>query len=159
MENREKVVSYLNSKLNDRKLSIDIEKSLYDYISCKTSFSESKKHGHKLFKQKYNYHLRYIISNLEEIKYKIKNNEMVVDYIFEKSSVELFPDNWKEELTNQQEENKFLYQTKRISNTKYKSCFRCNEKNVYVFTKQTRSADEPETVFNECLSCGNKWRS
>lgn len=38
------------------------------------------------------------------------------------------------------------------------TCGRCKGDKVSYFTKQTRSADEPETVFATCQSCGKKWR-
>jgi len=33
----------------------------------------------------------------------------------------------------------------------------CNSDNVYVESKQTRSADEATTKIYECLTCGQKW--
>lgn len=37
-------------------------------------------------------------------------------------------------------------------------CGRCGSNNVSYFERQTRSADEPMTVFATCDKCGNKWR-
>lgn len=37
-------------------------------------------------------------------------------------------------------------------------CPRCKGSNTDYYEKQTRSADEPMTVFNECLDCGKRWR-
>lgn len=36
------------------------------------------------------------------------------------------------------------------------SCSKCHKKTVFHWTVQTRSSDEPSTVFYVCLSCGNK---
>ncbi|GBG34013.1 Transcription elongation factor A protein 1 [Hondaea fermentalgiana] len=38
------------------------------------------------------------------------------------------------------------------------TCSRCNSKKTTHYQKQTRSADEPMTVFVSCLSCGKRWR-
>ena len=35
---------------------------------------------------------------------------------------------------------------------------RCGCKRIYKTTKQTRGADEPETVFLKCSSCSNIWK-
>lgn len=37
-------------------------------------------------------------------------------------------------------------------------CKRCGSDNVYVESRQVRSADEAMTKFYECLHCGNRWR-
>lgn len=36
-------------------------------------------------------------------------------------------------------------------------CLKCQSKNVISSEKQTRSADEPMTIFFTCLNCGNRW--
>ena len=40
-------------------------------------------------------------------------------------------------------------------------CPKCKKYKVDFYTKQTRSADEPETIFARCTikSCGHRWRS
>jgi DNA-directed RNA polymerase subunit M/transcription elongation factor TFIIS len=40
-------------------------------------------------------------------------------------------------------------------------CPKCKQYKVDFYTKQTRSADEPETIFANCTikSCGHRWRS
>ena len=37
-------------------------------------------------------------------------------------------------------------------------CPQCHSRKVDHFGKQTRSADEPETIFAHCLACGHRWR-
>lgn len=37
-------------------------------------------------------------------------------------------------------------------------CFKCHSKKVLYREMQTRSADEPMTVFALCLSCGKRWK-
>lgn len=48
-------------------------------------------------------------------------------------------------------------QTK-VKNTVEIICSRCKSDNVYVESRQVRSADEAMTKFYECLHCGNRWR-
>lgn len=43
------------------------------------------------------------------------------------------------------------------SNCSYR-CKKCGERNAFCQAYQTRSADEPSTLFFTCLSCGNRWR-
>ena len=37
-------------------------------------------------------------------------------------------------------------------------CPKCRHQGAYYLLKQTRSADEPETKFYTCESCGHRWR-
>lgn len=37
-------------------------------------------------------------------------------------------------------------------------CPKCRHQGAYYLLKQTRSADEPETKFYTCESCGYRWR-
>ena len=37
-------------------------------------------------------------------------------------------------------------------------CPKCHHSGAYYLLKQTRSADEPETKFYTCESCGYRWR-
>ncbi|AKA48644.1 DNA-directed RNA polymerase subunit M [uncultured archaeon] len=37
-------------------------------------------------------------------------------------------------------------------------CPKCKHSGAYYLLKQTRSADEPETKFYTCESCGYRWR-
>lgn len=45
-----------------------------------------------------------------------------------------------------------------IKNTVNIYCKNCKSDNVYVFSKQVRSADEATSKFYTCLDCGQKWR-
>lgn len=38
------------------------------------------------------------------------------------------------------------------------SCGKCKSFDIEIRTRQTRGADEPETVFATCTNCGNRWR-
>ncbi|MEW6063448.1 MAG: transcription factor S [Nanoarchaeota archaeon] len=38
------------------------------------------------------------------------------------------------------------------------TCEKCGNKEAYYWTVQTRSSDEPETRFFECVKCGHRWR-
>ena len=37
-------------------------------------------------------------------------------------------------------------------------CKKCQTKEAYFWTQQTRAADEPETRFFKCTKCGHTWR-
>lgn len=37
-------------------------------------------------------------------------------------------------------------------------CPKCKHDKAYSWSIQTRSSDEPETIFYKCVKCGNQWR-
>ena len=38
-------------------------------------------------------------------------------------------------------------------------CGRCKQRKCTYYELQTRSADEPATIFVTCLDCGKNWKS
>ena len=38
------------------------------------------------------------------------------------------------------------------------TCSKCRSKKTTFYEMQTRSADEPMTLFIQCLSCGSRWK-
>src|SRR5574343_260451 len=55
-----------------------------------------------------------------------------------------------------EEENDFIICPYEISEG-ILTCRKCGCKKIFSFTKQTRSLDEPTTVFALCSQCGNRW--
>ena len=37
-------------------------------------------------------------------------------------------------------------------------CGKCKSKRTLSYAKQTRAADEPTSIFAQCVDCGNQWR-
>jgi len=160
---RNNVVLYIKKKIKDTniapKLSKELEEAVYKNTLHHTSLNEIKMLKYQIFKQRYNYRLGIIIQNITEFENKIKEKEITPDDIFNKKPIDLFPERWAEVVKRKNEEEKFLYETQLVSNSETAMCYKCKEKNVYVTYKQTRSADEPETIFYRCLTCSNKWKT
>jgi len=55
-----------------------------------------------------------------------------------------------------EEENDFMVCPYEISEGVL-TCGKCGCKKIFSFSKQTRSMDEPTTVFGLCSQCGHKW--
>ena len=71
---------------------------------------------------------------------------------------ELYPENWHMLLERQMKrETKLLEGNKDMATDQFR-CNRCNKRQCTYYEMQTRSADEPMTIFIRCLNCGKQWR-
>jgi transcription elongation factor S-II len=89
---------------------------------------------------------------------RIKDGEFALEAIPSMSSYELYPEHWKE-LADRQliREQKILEGDKSRATDQYK-CHRCGKRECTYYELQTRSADEPMTIFITCLNCGKRWK-
>jgi transcription elongation factor S-II len=71
---------------------------------------------------------------------------------------ELYPENWQHLMEQQMKrETKLLEGNKDMATDQFK-CGRCYKRQCTYYEMQTRSADEPMTIFIRCLNCGKQWR-
>ena len=71
----------------------------------------------------------------------------------------LFPENWKELIDEKYKRDRVLYEVDQGGATDEFKCNRCKQRKCTYYELQTRSADEPMTVFVTCLNCGKRWRT
>ena len=118
------------------------------------------------FVEIYKQSFRSVISNLHP-KSPVKNPRLlhrVIGGEFELSAIpfmtpyEMYPEKWfelKDKLM--QREQKILEGNKSRATDQFK-CRRCGKRECTYYELQTRSADEPMTIFIMCLNCGKEWR-
>lgn len=71
---------------------------------------------------------------------------------------ELFPENWRQLMEKRMKrETKLLEGNKDMATDQFR-CNRCNKRQCTYYEMQTRSADEPMTIFVRCVNCGKQWR-
>ena len=75
-----------------------------------------------------------------------------------KSPQEMRPDIWSEIVSDKKERDS-AYGAKPAANTNMYRCRKCQSRECHYFGLQTRSGDEPMTIFVTCLNCGNRWRT
>ena len=106
-----------------------------------------------------------LYANLDSSSY-IKNMRLLERYVsneFDASELarmdreSLFPEIWKK-LLDEKQKSKFKYKKDTDGATNKFKCSRCKKRVCSYFELQTRSADEPMTVFVTCLNCGKRWR-
>ena len=144
-----------------------LEKEIY-----KASLKESdikhiiKDWKNKQFEQIYYTFVRKIVGNLYQDSY-VKNKELIQKYeakqitfetICSMNYYDLYYSKWDTHITNQQNIEKRQMEGNKSMATDQFLCTRCYKRECTYYEMQTRSADEPMTIFINCLNCGKNWR-
>ena len=90
---------------------------------------------------------------------RMKKMEFTPSELVNMSTQELFPEHWKQLIDEKYRKNKVLYETKKEAMTDQFKCRKCKSRETCYYEMQTRSADEPMTIFITCLNCGNRWKN
>jgi DNA-directed RNA polymerase subunit M/transcription elongation factor TFIIS len=89
---------------------------------------------------------------------RCREGEFPLEHIPSMTAYEMFPEHWKEIADKHLvREQKILEGNKSRATDTYK-CRRCGKRECTYYELQTRSADEPTTIFVACVNCGNRWR-
>ena len=131
----------------------NIELNIYNYAS---KYSNNKKVNFiiYIYNHKYNNLINDIINN-EKLLYDINNNDDI-NKICYLSRLELNPNIWKKRYDKY---NTSVESINYISKSNIYTCNNCKKNECNIYQLQTRSADEPMTVFITCINCGKKWRN
>ena len=108
---------------------------------------------------------RSIYSNLKKDSYinnvtlidKLKNIDFLPHKLAYMSCEEIFPEKWASIIKKQKLKFKAAYEIKQVSMTDSVKCGKCRNNKISYYELQTRSADEPMTIFIQCLNCGKRW--
>ncbi len=118
------------------------------------------------FVELYRQVVRTVISNIHpnspvnnpRLLTRVLDGEFELSAIPFMTSYEMFPEKWFALRDKQlQREQKILEGNKSRATDQFK-CRRCNKRECTYYEMQTRSADEPMTIFITCLNCGKEWR-
>lgn len=111
----------------------------------------------------YNQKIRSIVNNLNEKNKRINNKTLRKSILNGKidpyfvaflSPSQLHPVAWAKELDK---ENKNNEAKNNIKTTDLYKCYKCGNRKCTTLQRQTRSADEPMTIFITCIVCHNTW--
>lgn len=153
----------INSKIKLMKyvpfeIANKIELSIFEFTLITI---ESKKYNFEIIDSIYNQKVNSIIANLDPNNKRFQNTTLLdsllknrIDPYFVAflSPHQLNPNSWKKELDREKQNNEA---STNIKTTDIYTCYKCKKKNCTTTQKQTRSADEPMTIFVTCLECHN----
>jgi len=104
-----------------------------------------------------NFHPNTYVGNTE-LYARYKSGEITFKDISEMDTYQLFEERWKESFMQQQVREKRQLEGNKAMATDQFLCMRCHKRECTYYEMQTRSADEPMTIFITCLNCGKHWR-
>ena len=159
---RNKVVESIDKILGfPSAMSRNIEKSIFNYsIDKAQEYKIIKRWDNPFFVQIYldKFKMIYFTIKKEEIKEKIKIGVLLTKDLAYKTHQEIYPEKWKQMMDNKKIRLENKYFPKIEASTDTFECRRCKKNRCTYYQAQTRSADEPMTVFVTCLECGNRWK-
>jgi transcription elongation factor S-II len=175
---RETIIQKLSELLLNEKKAKNVERSIYNWSiqSLKNNLLHhvnDKKYNNDLtwdnlrFRNMYTGKCRSILFNLRNptnpsFLQKVLNGEVPTQTIANLSPKEIFPDLWEPILQKKLEKemkalkNQGLMLEQAVEGSR--SCSKCKCRKIHYYELQTRSADEPMTIYYTCLQCSNRWK-
>jgi len=158
---RSKIIEFLNKKIENIKMSENLEKGIFNYTleECEKK-NLIKKWCNEYFCIIYIQKVKALIFNLNnnDLFSKLINKEIKAHEFAYMNHQSMRPDLWNILLEEKKikDENKFV--PKIEASTDDFTCTKCKSKKCTFYQLQTRSADEPMTTYVSCLNCGNRWK-
>jgi len=158
---RANVRQKLDAILQNEKNSCNLEKGIFNYSLKEAEYRKVvKKWDNKFFVQIYIDRLRSIITNLKgEVLQHINDGTIKPHVVAFMTHQELSPDKWDEMIKAKIIRDKNKFETTISASTDTFTCRKCKGNQCTHYCQQLRSADEPMTVFVQCISCGNRWKT
>lgn len=108
---------------------------------------------------------RRVIGNLDPTSYvknthvweRFKNSEITLEQIVNQNYYELCPENWQVMVDRRAKRERIQLEGDFSRATDKWLCNGCKMRKCTYYELQTRSADEPMTIFIQCLNCGKRW--
>jgi len=159
---RKNIVAKLNVILNDDKKSINMEKAIYNFTIKEGKIQKIiNKWDNKQFVTLYISKLWTIFNNLKNptILKQINDGEILPQTLPFMSHQEMNSDRWKDLIERKIKRDESKYSNRLEASTDMFTCSKCKSKKCTYYELQTRSADEPATIFITCLNCGKNWKN
>ena len=147
--------------------TLELETSIYNGTIKRTRAQRIVRcWTYPLFVHVYLMQAKHIASNFSSSSYvgntelfeRFKAGEIQIADLATMDRYELNPSRWKTQFDNQQTREKRQLEGNRSMATDIFLCKKCNKRECTYYEMQTRSADEPMTIFITCLNCGKHWR-
>jgi transcription elongation factor S-II len=152
----------LNAIIKNETTTANLEKGIFNY-SLKEAANRKviKKWENIYFVQIYTDRLRSIFMNLRnpELLETLADDKIKPHEIAFMTHQEMRPDMWKELIEAKQKRDMLKFESNMEASTDTFTCRKCKSRKCTYYSLQTRSADEPMTIFVTCLDCGQRFKT
>ena len=158
---RENIKKKLNNIIQNENKTCNLEKGIFNY-SLKEADQRKiiKKWDNAYFVQIYLDRLRSIMTNLKgEILENIQDGSIKPHIVAFMTHQELCPEKWSELIEAKSKRDKNRFEVNIAAATDTFTCRKCKGNKCTYYLQQTRSADEPTTIFVQCLICNQRWKT
>lgn len=145
----------------DPDAAINLEKGVYNYAIQESNFKKIvKKWENPAFSQLYLDRLKTIYLNLKnpDLLASLQKGDIAPQSLAFMTHQEFAPEKWKSLIEQKMKRDIAKYDKKIEASTDMFTCKKCHSKKCTYYELQTRSADEPATIFVTCLDCGKHWK-
>jgi DNA-directed RNA polymerase subunit M/transcription elongation factor TFIIS len=146
---------------------VDLDRGIYN-----ATIQESKKRGIRChwenpdFIEVYKGISRRCLINLNPTQYvgnsrlldRLKDGEFPAHQVPFMSAREMYPEHWQQLADEQLKRETTMLDGNPEEGSDMFKCKKCGKSRTRYWEMQTRSADEPMTIFIRCLNCGKEWR-
>jgi transcription elongation factor S-II len=158
---RSNVTKKINILFENEKHSSNLEKGIFNYALKEAEQRKVlKKWDNRHFVVIYVDKLRSVYNNLKKtLIEQVNNGSIKVHTIAFMSHQELCPEKWDELIAAKCKRDQYKFETHIEAATDTFTCRKCKSNKCTYYLQQTRSADEPTTIFIQCIDCGNRWKT
>lgn len=148
--------------LTNEKIATNLEKAIYNYTIKEANQKKIiKKWENPHFSRIYLDRLKSIYLNLKNENWvdQLKTGEIDPTTFAFMTHQEMKPERWAALIQQKMKRDASRFETNVEASTDMFTCKKCKSKRCTYYELQTRSADEPSTIFITCLDCGKHWKS
>lgn len=118
------------------------------------------------FVQLYMSKARNVVSNVDRTAYvgnhrvlkRLAEGEFKPHDIASMTPDHVFPERWREVVETKIRRDEYMCNARPAAMTDQFRCGRCKKRECSYMELQTRSCDEPASIFVQCIACGHRWR-
>ena len=163
---RLKVASVVNTTLSNTVDSATLERLIFQHTFMRATKDEIRRAwDNPLFYDMYLAVARRVIGNLSPSSYvkngslleRYKEGDITLETIVNHNYYELFPEKWQKLVDQQAKMERIQLEGDFSRATDRWQCSSCKKRKCTYYELQTRSADEPMTIFIHCLNCQKRW--